>query len=85
MQRDNDELTPSQLQQIGVETALYSVHAAGLVFDPATKTLLIADPNAALIPRGSMEFVSLPIAKLRKNMKPTKVDVANFPPNTQRA
>ena len=60
----NDELTPEQMSEWDHETACYSVHAIGLVFDQQAKAVLMADPNGPLLMGGGMEFLCVPHAKL---------------------
>ena len=60
---DGDELTAAELRE-DTETACYSVHAIGLVLDPRHNAVLLADPNGPLLRGGSMEFLSIPVAKL---------------------
>ena len=60
----NDELTPEQMKEWDHETACYSVHAIGLVFDQRAKAVLMADPNGPLLMGGGMEFLCVPHAKL---------------------
>jgi hypothetical protein len=45
------------------------LHVVGLVINPLNKTIIIADPNGALIGGSNMEFISMPLSKLRS--KPT--------------
>lgn len=54
-----------------VETAQYSVHCIGLVYDGASRTLFLADGNGPLLKGGSMEFVSLPFRKLPRGVRET--------------
>ena len=61
---DGDALDEKQLLETCHETALYSIHVVGVVFDSKTQTVYIADPNGPLIKGGSMEFLSIPIRKL---------------------
>ncbi len=42
------------------ETACYSIHAVGLVFDISSRTVSLADPNGAVMRGGGMEFVHIP-------------------------
>ncbi len=63
------ELTKSALKNTKEETAQYSLHVVGLVINPLNKTIIIADPNGALIGGSNMEFISMPLSKLRS--KPT--------------
>jgi hypothetical protein len=49
--------------------AQYSLHFVGLVINHLNKTIIIADPNGALIGGSNMEFISMPLSKLRS--KPT--------------
>eukprot|EP00035_Acanthoeca_spectabilis_P000147 m.71263 g.71263 ORF g.71263 m.71263 type:complete len:321 (-) comp10058_c0_seq3:1639-2601(-) len=67
---DGDELTAAELKA-HVETACYSVHAIGLVFDPAQRVAYFADPNGPLLQGGSMEFLSVPFRKFGRGFKPT--------------
>lgn len=62
---DGDELTDSDLQVAVDETAMYSIHAVGLVLDPMRRVVHIADPNGPLLKGGSMEFLTLPFTTLR--------------------
>ena len=43
------------------ETAQYSIHAVGLLFKHHTRRVVICDPNGALVPGGSMEFLAIPL------------------------
>lgn len=63
---DTDELTTSQLKKTKEETAQYSLHAVGLVINRSTKTIIVADPNGALIKGSSIEFLSMPLTKLKR-------------------
>ena len=62
---DNDELTTSELKLTKVETAQYSLHAVGLVINRSTKTIIVADPNGALTKAFNIEFLSMPLTKLK--------------------
>ena len=55
-----NELTPKQMREEHYETACYSIHAVGLVFDLPSKIVSIADPNGPMMRGGGMEFVLLP-------------------------
>ena len=68
---DGDELTPKQMRDEHHETACYSIHAVGLVFDTPSKTVSLADPNGAMMLGGGMELVCVPHAKLPKGWAPT--------------
>eukprot|EP00040_Diaphanoeca_grandis_P019289 m.101792 g.101792 ORF g.101792 m.101792 type:complete len:318 (-) comp27351_c0_seq1:11-964(-) len=68
---DGDELTNKELNIEGVETAQYSIHAIGLVFDFGSQTVYLADPNGPLLQGGGMEFVEVPFKKLAKGVKAT--------------
>lgn len=68
---DLDELTAAELRLPGIETAQYSVHAIGLVFDPQLKTVYLADPNGPLLKGGSTELLSIPFKKLPRGIKPS--------------
>ena len=69
---DNDELSTRELKTHSAETAQYSLHVVGLVFDFSRKRVIIADANGALIPGSNMEFLSMPL-KTRKAKESTKV------------
>ena len=66
---DNNELTNVELKNTKEETAQYSLHVLGLVINSLNKTVIIADPNGALIGGSNMEFLSMPLTKLQS--KPT--------------
>ena len=67
---DGDELNEKQLQETCHETALYSIHIVGVVFDSNTQTVYIDDPNGPLKKGGNMEFLSIPIRKLPDRVEP---------------
>ena len=69
---DGDELSNNELKNAVEETAQYSLHVVGLVFDMHRSRLFIADPNGALIPGSNMEFLSMPL-KTRNTAASTKV------------
>jgi hypothetical protein len=58
---DTEELTHAELLASKEESAQYSLHAVGLVFDQSNKRIIIADPNGALVPGSNMEFVQIPL------------------------
>ena len=60
---NGDELSNNELKNTVEETAQYSLHVVGLVFDMHRSRLFIADPNGALIPGSNMEFLSMPLKK----------------------
>lgn len=60
---DTNELTNEELKRSTQESAQYSCHAIGLVFDRTNRRILIADPNGPLIPGSNMEFVKVPLMK----------------------
>jgi hypothetical protein len=62
---DNDELNDVDLTKSLAETAQYSCHAVGLIFDRKNCRIVVADPNGALIPGYNMEFVSVPLTERR--------------------
>jgi hypothetical protein len=67
---NTNELTNFALKNTKEETAQYSLHVVGLVINNhLNKTIIIADPNGALIGGSNMEFISMPLSKLRS--KPT--------------
>ena len=68
---DGDALDEKQLLETCYETALYSIHVVGVVFDSNTQTVYIVDPNGPLMKGGSMEFLSLPIRKLPDGVVPS--------------
>jgi len=45
---DGDELSAADMKK-PIETAMYSIHAIGAVFDNASKVMLLADPNGPLM------------------------------------
>ena len=49
----------------GIETAQYSCHVMGLVLHGPSHTVVVIDPNGALQPGSSMEFVSMPLKARR--------------------
>ena len=51
---DEDELSDRELKCAVQETAQYSLHDVGLVFDKHRSRILIADSNGALIPGSNM-------------------------------
>ena len=63
---DNDELTTYKLKNTKVETAQYSLHAVGLVIIRSSKTIIVADPNGALTKGFNIEFLSMPLTKLKR-------------------
>jgi len=67
-----DELSNTELKNSVEETAQYSLHVVGLVFDVRRSRLFIADPNGVLIPGSNMEFLSMPLQK-RNAAASTKV------------
>jgi len=69
---DENELTNSVLKKVKEETAQYSLHAVGLVINSAIKTIIVADPNGGLKGGSNMEFLSMPLKKL-KSKATTKV------------
>ncbi len=63
---DNNELTNAELMNIKEESALYSLHVVGWwVRNSLNKTVIIADPNGALIGESNMEFLIMPLMKLQ--------------------
>jgi hypothetical protein len=58
---DIEELTHAELLASTEESAQYSLHAVGLVFDQTNKRIIVADPNGALVPGSNMEFVQIPL------------------------
>ena len=63
---NTNALTNVALKNTREETAQYSLHVVGLVINPSNKTIIIADPNEALIGRSNiMEIISMPLSKLR--------------------
>ena len=68
----DDELSDRELESHVVETAQYSLHVVGLIFDPDRTRVIIADSNGALIPGSNMEFLSMPL-KTRRASDSTRV------------
>ena len=69
---DGDELTVAELTAAdAAETAQYSVHVVGLVFDGRRNVLYVADANGSLLPGGNTEFLTLPFTPLPAGAKPT--------------
>lgn len=60
---DNDELTEEDLSRSTEESAQYSCHVVGLVFDRKIRRIIVADPNGPLIPGFNMEFLKIPLIK----------------------
>jgi hypothetical protein len=60
---DTEELNPADLLASTEESAQYSLHAVGLVFDGIHNRIIVADPNGALIPGSNMEFVHIPLLR----------------------
>ena len=58
---DGDELTDKDLANPEPETAQYSCHVVGLVFDRERSRIIVVDPNGPLIPGSSMEFLQMPL------------------------
>ncbi len=48
------------------ETAQYSLHVVGLDINHLNKTISIADPNGPFNGGSNMEFISMPLSKLRR-------------------
>ena len=69
---DNNELTSAELKNIKEESAQYSLHLVGLVIDSLSKTVIIADPNRALIGGSNMEFfLTMPLTNLQSKPSTT--------------
>jgi hypothetical protein len=66
---DNNELSNVELKNIKEESAQYSLYVVGLVINSLNKTVMIADPNGALIGGSNMEFLTMSLTKLQS--KPT--------------
>jgi hypothetical protein len=60
---DTEELTHAELVASNAESAQYSLHAVGLVFDNTNKRIIVADPNGALVPGSNMEFLQIPVTR----------------------
>ena len=80
---DEDELTNAEIKNAVEETAQYSLHVVGLVFDMHRSRLFIADPNGALIPGSNMEFLSMPLKKRTANAS-TKVSCFDLESNKRK-
>jgi hypothetical protein len=63
---DTEELAHAELLASKEESAQYSLHAVGLVFDQSNKRTIVADPNGALVPGSNMEFVQIPLTSRYK-------------------
>ena len=63
----NYELSDKQIEETSEETAQYSLHVVGLVFDKENQRVVVADPNGALLPGSNMEFLTIPLKKRRAN------------------
>ena len=58
----DEELTNAVLKKNPVaNNAMYNVHAVSIVVDPASKVLLIIDPNGSIMKGSNMEFVTMPM------------------------
>jgi hypothetical protein len=65
-----NELTNAELKNIKEESAQYSLNVVELVvINNLNKTIIIADPNGALIGGSNMEFLTMLLTKLQS--KPT--------------
>ena len=62
---DNDELSEQDLSGSTEESAQYSCHAVGLIFDRVRRRIILADPNGPLIPGFNMEFLKIPLIQRR--------------------
>ena len=62
---NDDELTDKQIEDTTEETAQYSLHVVGLVFDKENRRIVVADPNGTLLPGSNMEFLTIPLKKRR--------------------
>lgn len=62
---DNDELSEQDLSGSTEESAQYSCHAVGLIFDRFRRRIILADPNGPLIPGFNMEFLKIPLTQRR--------------------
>ena len=61
---DCDELDEEDINMINPEeTAQYSLHVVGLVFDKPNRRVYVADANGPVIPGGNYEFVEIPCKK----------------------
>jgi len=74
---DGDELDNQHLRMENPpETAQYSLHAVGLVFDKNNRTVYVADANGPVIPSCNYEFVEIPVS--RKSDKASSTNVSCF-------
>ena len=74
---DGDELDNQHLtMENPPETAQYSLHAVGLVFDKNNRTVYVADANGPVIPGCNYEFVEIPVS--RKSDKTSSTCVSCF-------
>ena len=65
---DGDELSDADLKEARCETAQFSIHVIGVVFDGQSRSALLCDPNGALVQGGSMEFLTVPLRELRASV-----------------
>ena len=69
---DKDELDDADMTNSSLETAQYSCHVVGLIFDRKHRRIVVADPNGALIPGYNMEFLKVPLTE-SSSLPSTKV------------
>lgn len=80
---DKDELDDADMTNASLETAQYSCHAVGLIFDRKHRRIIVADPNGALVPGYNMEFLKVPLTE-RSSLPSTKVSSFDLEVNARR-
>ena len=62
---DETSLDEKSLKLVTLETAQYSCHVVGLVFDKKFHRIIIADANGPVKPGSNYEFINMPMKKRR--------------------
>jgi len=62
---DETSLDEESLKLVTLETAQYSCHVVGLVFDKKFHRIIIADANGPVKPGSNYEFINMPMKKRR--------------------
>ena len=81
---DNDELTDDDLTK-DHESAQYSCHVVGLVFDGRCKKVLVMDPNGPLWPDSNMEFLAIPLEKRKADQVSTRLSAYEMDRKAQKS
>jgi hypothetical protein len=58
---DADEISVEDLPNTDEESAQYSLHVVGIVFDKVSMRAIVVDPNGPIIPGANIEFVEIPV------------------------